>query len=59
MELQSDLVLGQSLTGETRPVDRLLAFLDMLLCRSALVVKPDDPVRIHRQVGDDETDAGE
>jgi hypothetical protein len=37
----------------------LLAFFDMRLCRSALVVKPDDPVRLHRQVGDDETDAGE
>jgi hypothetical protein len=30
MKLKPHLVLGQSLTGETRPVDRLLAFLDAL-----------------------------
>lgn len=31
----------------------------MLLCRSALVVEPDDPVWFHWQIGDNEADARE
>jgi hypothetical protein len=31
----------------------------VLLCRAALIVEPYNPVRLHRQVGDDETDARE
>jgi hypothetical protein len=39
-------------------VKGVFAFLDVLLGGAALVVKPGDPVRLHRQVGDDEADAG-
>jgi hypothetical protein len=39
-------------------LDRVTLF-DMLLCFTALVVGPDDPVWFHGQVGDNKTDAGE
>jgi hypothetical protein len=41
-ELQSNLVRPEPVTREPRPVRRLLAFLDPLLRRAALVVEPDD-----------------
>ena len=58
MKLKSNLVLRHALAGQPGPVDRLLAFLDVLLHRAALIVEPNDPVRLHRQVGGDEADAG-
>ncbi|NRB20121.1 MAG: site-specific integrase [Rhodobacteraceae bacterium] len=39
MELQADLVLRHGFAGKACPVDRLLAFLDVLLCRAALIVE--------------------
>jgi len=59
MKPKADLVLRLALSGQPRPVDCVLAFLDMLLCCAALIVEADDPVRLHRQVGDDEADFGE
>ena len=59
MKLKADLVLRYALAGQPRPVDRLLAFFDVLLGGATLIVEMDDPVRVHGQVGDDETDAGE
>ena len=59
MKLKPHLVLRHAPAGQPCPVDCLLAFLDVLLCRSALVVEANDPVWLHRQVGDDEADAGE
>ena len=59
MELQADLVLRHALAGQPCPIDRLLAFFDVLLCRAALILEADDPVRLHRQVGDDKADARE
>jgi hypothetical protein len=41
---------------EPRPFDRVLAFLDVLLARAALVVEGDDTLDRPRQVGDDEAD---
>ena len=38
MELQMDLILGQSLARQPGPVDCVLAFLDMLLGGAALVI---------------------
>jgi hypothetical protein len=58
MELQADLVLRHPIARQPCPVDRLLAFLDVLLGRSTLIVEPDDPVWFHWQVGDNGTDAG-
>ena len=40
-----------------RPFDRVLAFLDVLLARAALVVEGDDTLDRPRQVGDDKADA--
>jgi hypothetical protein len=57
MELKAHFVLRHAFAGQACPIDRLLAFLEVLLCRSTLIVEPDDPVWLHRQVGDDETDA--
>ena len=59
VKLKADLVLRHALAGQARPVDRLLAFLDVLLGCAKLIVEMDDSVRVHGQVGDYETDAGE
>ena len=37
-------------------MEGVFAFLDVLLGGAALIVKPHHPVRLHRQVGDDEAD---
>jgi hypothetical protein len=44
MELEPDLVVAKAVTGQARPVDRVLAFLDPLLgCRSReSVVDPNE-----------------
>ena len=59
MKLKSDLIIAEPFAGEPRPVDRVFAFLDVLFRCSALIVEPDDPVRFHRQIGDDEAHARE
>ena len=47
------------LVGRPGPVDRLLAFFEVLLGGTRLIVEIDDPVMVHRHVGDNEIDAGE
>lgn len=59
MKLKPHLVLSHALAGQPGPVNRLLAFLDVLLDGATLIVEVDDPVRVHRQVRHDEADAGE
>ena len=59
MKLKPHLVPRHALAGKTRPIDHLPAFLDMLFGGAALVVEPNDPVRLHRRVGDHEADLRE
>ncbi len=47
MKLKPHLVLRHALAGKTRPIDRLPAFLDMPFGGAALVVEPNDSVRLH------------
>ncbi len=58
MELQADFILGHAPARQARPFDRLFTFLDMLFRRAAMIVEPSGPVWFHRQVGDNEADAG-
>jgi hypothetical protein len=58
MEFQADPILRHYLTRQPCSVEGLLAFLDVLLCRSTLISKPDDPVWFHWQVDDNESHAG-
>jgi hypothetical protein len=62
MELETHRVGGEGATGQPRPLDRVLAFLDVLLACAALVVaalvvEGDHALGGSRQVGDDEADA--
>ena len=59
VQLQPHLVVAEPLAGQPRPVEGILALLDVLLGRAALIVEPHHPIRVHRQVGDDEAHAGE
>ncbi len=59
MKLKPHLVPRHALAGKTRPIDHLPSFLDMLFGGAALVVEPNDPVRLHRRVGDDKADLRE
>ncbi len=59
VQLKSDFIVAEPLAGQSCPVDRVLAFLDVLLCRAALIIEAHDPFGVHRQVGDDEADTGE
>ena len=54
MVLWADLVLRHALLGQSRPVDRLLAGLDVLADVVMRGVEADAQVRLHRQVGGDE-----
>lgn len=58
VQLKADLVLLLALAGQSRPIDRTLAFLDMLLCCAALIVVLDNPVCLHQQAGDHKPDTG-
>ncbi len=58
VQLKADLVLLLALAGQPRQIDRLLAFLDMLLCCAALIVELDNPVCLHRQAVDHKSDTG-
>ena len=53
VKLEPDFVIAEPLAGSPGPVDRMLAFLDVLFGWAALVVKAHDPVRLQRQVGDE------
>ena len=59
MKLQANIVLCHALAGQPGPVDRLLAFFEVLLGGTRLIVEIDDPAMVHRHVGDNEIDAGE
>jgi hypothetical protein len=56
VELEADGVGGKGAARQPRPFDRVLAFLDVLLARAALIVEGDDTLDRPRQVGDDEVD---
>ncbi len=58
VKLEPDLIVPEPLAGEPRPVDRVFAFFNVLLDCAALIVEMDDPIRLHRQVGDDKTCKG-
>lgn len=57
MQLKPNLVVAQAMAGKPRPVDRMLAFLDMLLGRASSIVELRHALGWSRQVGDDEADA--
>lgn len=59
MKVQTRLVLRNALAGQPCPIDRLFAFLDVLLCCAPLIVETHDPIWFHRQVGDNEAYARE
>ena len=59
MKLQPDLVVTEPFAGQSRPVDRVFAFFYVLLSSATLIVEVDDPLWLHRQVGDDKTDTRE
>jgi hypothetical protein len=56
MELKSNRVGSESAARQPGPLDRVLAFLDVLLARAALVIEGDDALGRPRQIGDDEAD---
>ena len=58
-ELEPDLIRPEPVTRQPCPVRRLLAFLDPLLRRPALVVKAHDGTIREREIRHDEADAGE
>jgi len=51
------LVVAEAVAGKPGPVDRVLAFLDVLLRRAAPGVEGDDALGGTEQVGHDEPDA--
>lgn len=59
VHLRPHLVVVQPPARQPRPVEGVFAFLDVLFSSAALVIKAHHPVRLHRQVGDDETHTGE
>ena len=58
MQLEPYLVVPEAVAGKPRPVDRLLAFLDMLFRRASSIVEFRDALGRSRQIGDNEADAG-
>src|SRR5580704_14672594 len=58
VKLETHRISSERAAGQPRPVDRVLAFLDPLLGRAALIVEGHDPLGRARQVGHDEADAG-
>ena len=59
MQLQPHLVVAEPFAGQPRSAEGVFALLDVLLLCAALVIEQHHPIRLHRQVGDDETHAGE
>ena len=59
VQLQPHLIVAELPAGQARPAEGVFAFLDVLLGGAALVVEPDHPVWLHRQVGDYEADTRE
>ncbi len=58
VELHANHIAAKAVAGLTRPVDRVLAFLDPLLGCTPSIVELRHPRSRSRQVGDDEADAG-
>src|SRR6266404_7593298 len=58
MELKAHRVGGEGAARQAGPLDRVLAFLDVLLAGAALVIEGGDALGRARQVGDDEADPG-
>ncbi len=56
MQLESNLVGSETVAGMPGPVDRVLAFLGVLLRRATAVVELRHPLGGPRQVGHDEAD---
>ena len=56
MQLEPNLVVSETVAGKPGPVDRVLAFLDVLLRRATAVVELRHPLGGPRQVGHDEAD---
>ena len=44
MQLETDSIVGELATGQTRPPNRVLALLDVLLRRATLIVEEDNPL---------------
>ena len=59
MQLQPHLDVAEPPARQPRSMEGVFAFLDVLLGGAALRVKPHHPFGLHRQVGDDDTRAGE
>ena len=56
MKLKPNLVVAEAMAGQTDPVDRVLALLDVLLRSAASIIEGDDAVGGTDQVGHDEAD---
>lgn len=56
MELKAYGIGGEGPAGQSRPLDRILPFFDVLLACAALVVEGDDAFSGSRQIGDNESD---
>jgi hypothetical protein len=54
MELKANRVGGEGAARQAGPLDRTLAFFDVLLAGAAVVVEADDALRRPGQIGDDE-----
>ena len=57
MKLQPDGVVVEPAARQPGPLDGVLAFLDVLFRRAALIVKGDDALSTAREVGHDKADA--
>jgi hypothetical protein len=44
MQLETDSIVGELATGQSRPPDDTFAFLNMLLRRATLIVEEDNPL---------------
>ena len=57
MKLKAHRVGREGAARQPRPLDRVLAFLDPLLARAALIIESDDALGRACQIADDEADA--
>ena len=59
MQLQSNRIGGEAHAGQPRPLQRVLAFLDVLFRRAAVIVKGKHPLVGQAAIGDQEADSRE
>src|SRR4249919_1052456 len=57
VELKAHGIGCEGAAGQPRPLDRVLAFLDVLLARAALIVEGNDALGRARQIANDKADA--